>query len=401
MAKRYLNVDGNRKSLQDLTYDDLVWLYWCYIRKHGKIPVDKECRSVNNMPNKKIIALILAENNIDRLDFYRQFGEYGKRFYGNLITESDTWMIQYIKGGYEVAKNYCSKSNKKITFKCPHCGHEFDRTVAYVKMYGFHCQCCDDGVSYPNKFSYELLNQLKYMYGLNNVQHEYSPKWSGKRRYDNYFEYNGKSYILEMDGGFHKNGVYTISPYGLEERKNADIEKDKMAMEHNIEVIRIDCEPSTFENIRNNIINSKLSELFDISTIEWDKCNLFAMHNIVKDVCDKFKDNPNLTTGELGKMFDVYATTIATYLKKGTTLGWCNYDPKVERTKYQPLRYGHAIDVYDIETDKHYSFPSVKQAESKSKEMFGTLLAHTMIQKYKDTGNIYKHFVISSIKEVA
>ena len=239
------------------------------------------------------------------------------------------------------------------------------------------------------------------MYELDNVQHEYSPKWSGKRRYDNYFEYNGKSYILEMDGGFHKNGIYTISPYGLEERKNADIEKDKMAMEHNIEVIRIDCEPSTFENIRDNIINSKLSDLFDISAIEWDKCNLFAMHNIVKDVCDKFKDNPNLTTGELGKMFDVYATTIATYLKKGTTLGWCNYDPKVERTKFQPLKLGHSIDVYDIETDKHYIFPSVRQAETKSKEMFGTLLAHTMIQKYKDTGNIYKHFIISSIKEVA
>ena len=400
MAKRYLDVNGIIKDSREITYNELIWLFNDFIAKNDSFPTYKQCKSENNLPNQKIIASILKNNNINRTDFYKQFGKYGEEYCGYSIVETDSWMIEYIKGGYNVAKNYTSKSNKKIMFKCPYCKHEFKRAISYVNKYGFHCQCCDDGISYPNKFSYELLNQLKDIYELKNIQHEYSPNWVGRRRYDNYFEYNNKSYILEMDGGFHKNGIYTTSPYGLEERQNIDIEKDELARKHNIDVIRIDCEPSTFENIKTNIIKSKMSLLFDISIIDWDKCNLFAMHNIVKKVCDRFNENPNLTTNDLGKIFGLYATTIASYLKKGTTLGWCNYNPDYEARKFQALKFGHKIDIYDTDTDIHYKFNSIRETKIKTKELFGKSISDSTIAKYKDTGIKYKHFIISSIKEV-
>ena len=141
--------------------------------------------------------------------------------------------------------------------------------------------------------------------------------------------------------------------------------------------------------------------MFDISIIDWDKCNLFAMHNIVKKVCDRFNENPNLTTNDLGKIFGLYATTIASYLKKGTTLGWCNYNPDYEARKFQALKFGHKIDIYDTDTDIHYKFNSIRETKIKTKELFGKSISDSTIAKYKDTGIKYKHFIISSIKEVA
>ena len=38
---------------------------------------------------------------------------------------------------------------------------------------------------------------------MENFIAEYSPYWAGRKRYDNYFEYNGQAYILEMDGAWH------------------------------------------------------------------------------------------------------------------------------------------------------------------------------------------------------
>ena len=67
---------------------------------------------------------------------------------------------------------------------------------------GFKCINCDDGISYPNKFSYFLfqnvLSQLSY------YENEYSPKWIGKKldtlnRIDREFEkrnsYQGFKYF--------------------------------------------------------------------------------------------------------------------------------------------------------------------------------------------------------------
>ena len=100
-------------------------------------------------------------------------------------------------------------------------------------------------------------------------------------------------------------------------------------------------------------------------------------------------------------MFGLYATTIASYLKKGTTLGWCNYNPDYEARKFQALKFGHKIDIYDTDTDIHYKFNSIRETKIKTKELFGKSISDSTIAKYKDTGVKYKHFIISSIKGVA
>ena len=42
-----------------------------------------------------------------------------------------------------------------------------------------------------------------------------------------------------------------------------------------------------------------------------------------------------ITTKEVGEVFNLNRYTIINYLKRGTKIGWCNYDPKEEAKRSQ------------------------------------------------------------------
>ena len=54
------------------------------------------------------------------------------------------------------------------------------------------------------------------------------------------------------------------------------------------------------------------------------------------------------TTTDLGKIFKINRDTIVDYLKKGTELGWCNYNGKEELRKSNERR-GKAVAMYDLD----------------------------------------------------
>ena len=186
---------------------------------------------------------------------------------------------------------------------------------------GFSCQKCSDGISYPNKFSRALLEQLP----VENIDYEWSPDWIKPYRYDNYFEYNGIKYILEMDGKFHyeDNGMSNMT---AEEQKQIDNMKDEMAIKHNVKMIRIDCQKSDMDYIKTNIINSELNTILDLSNIDWDLCNREALNSLVKQVCDLYKDG--YRNIDIENKLKISKNTVTKYLKLGNELGWCKYTPK-------------------------------------------------------------------------
>ena len=114
-----------------------------------------------------------------------------------------------------------------------------------------------------------------------------------------------------------------------------------MAIDNGIKLenyITIDCRKSDLEHIKNNIINSKLNEIFDLSKINWIEIGQYSEKNLVKEVCNYWYihnniNNVGLTTKDLEKVFKLGKTTIIRYLKKGTKLGWCYYNPKEEMNK--------------------------------------------------------------------
>jgi very-short-patch-repair endonuclease len=187
---------------------------------------------------------------------------------------------------------------------------------------------CGDGVSYPNKFMYNLLTQLKVKFIS-----EYTPVWVKPKLYDFYIP--SLNLIIEMDGYFHSN-YNNMNGQSKEESKSIDNQKDQLAKQHNIKMIRIDCDyksSNRFDYIKENILNSELLEYFNLKYIDWIKIEKFTASNLVKEVCKIKNDNPNIITREICELVGLKKCCVIKYLKQGTKLGWCYYNPKDEQEK--------------------------------------------------------------------
>lgn len=217
---------------------------------------------------------------------------------------------------------YTYGSGKRLDFICPDCGSISNKKLNTVSCYGFSCPYCGDGISYPEKFGRAFLDQLK----ISNHICEYQPEWGRPYFYDDYFIYANQEYIIEWDGAFHylKRSKTKLS---LEERQAIDKLKDDIAIQHNINIIRIDCLLSTLDYIQQHILESELSHIFDLSNINWNLCDEKAQSNLVKEACNLYNSGIH-STSQIGVKLHISAGTICIYLKNGSKFGWCNYNPK-------------------------------------------------------------------------
>lgn len=88
-----------------------------------------------------------------------------------------------------------------IEFYCNDCNSTFFSTPSSILHKKQGCSFCSKGLSFPNKVGRNLLFSLLG----NNFDFEWHPKWIEPYRYDLHFFYNNKEYIIELDGGYHKN----------------------------------------------------------------------------------------------------------------------------------------------------------------------------------------------------
>jgi len=251
----------------------------------------------------------------------------------NDISTTAPWMVKYFQNP-EDAKLYTKSSGLKITPICDICGQIKDKEMKISdinKTHSIGCPNCSDGKSYPEKLIYSLLTQIldsKFKTELTKKDFE----WCDKYRYDFYFELNIKRYIIEAHGIQHYKETDRKEARNLEEEQENDRLKGQLALENSIdEYVIIDCRYSDLEYIKNNILNSKLSNLFDLSNIDWLKCEEFACNSLVKIICEYKKNNPDSTTSDICKIMNLAKTTTIRYLKQGSELNWCDYDVKKER----------------------------------------------------------------------
>ena len=226
-------------------------------------------------------------------------------------------------------------SNKKVKIKCPDCGFEKEIKICDLYRHGFLCNKCSDGISYPEKIMCNLLDELL----INNKQSESfitqfsktNAKWCDKYRYDFYFKKDNEEYIVETHGMQHyKESGFNRS---LEEEKLNDRNKKELAIKNGIKpenYIAIDCRYSELEYIKNNIINSRLNEIFNLNEVDWIKIGQDSEKNLVKEVCDYWKlhnniNNEILKPTNLVSIFKIRYCTIIKYLNKGNKLNWCKY----------------------------------------------------------------------------
>ena len=289
--------------------------------------------------------------------------------------------------GYLVSRG----SGQKKNFTCPLCNKVQLKYVKNVATRGFQCTYCGDGISYPNKFGRAFLDQVVG----NDYIPEYSPDWANPYFFDNYFEYRGENFILEMDGGFHYDEINNVR-LTLEKRQAIDRIKDALAKEHNIVIIRIDCRESDRDYIKANMFESKLNEIFDLSQIDWQQCDMKAQRNLTKEACDLYMSGIK-STKEISKIIKVGISATIRYLKKGAQFGWCDYDPKKAHIGLPNKKLRKPILVTNIQNGKEYYFDSVSLCENTSFDVCGVKISKKSIYDYLKSGKPFKGFTFQYI----
>ena len=124
-----------------------------------------------------------------------------------------------------------------------------------------------------------------------------------------------------VDSNYFENN-YKISKITLEEQQEIDRIKQELALNNGITYyVQLDCRYSDKDWIKKSIENSILAELFDLSKVDFDKCDLFATKNLAKTVCDYRRDNPEALDVDIAKHFNIGIDATRTYLLKGDKLG--------------------------------------------------------------------------------
>ena len=237
---------------------------------------------------------------------------------GHSLYDERPDLLQYLKNP-EDAKEYAVFSNKRIQCQCPTCGAEKNMVVSNLAQAGFVCNICSDGISYPNKFVHELLDQL-------GVQHipEYYDDWTNGRRYDQYLP--DYSLIIENHGLQHYSNESAASFAGssLGDQIRNDNYKMALALVNHIKnYVSLDCSLSTLEWMRQSIMKSSLPKIlnFKEDNIDWNKCELATSTSKVREAWNLW--NQGHSCKYIAKQLNVSTTTIHNYINRGVKCGIC------------------------------------------------------------------------------
>lgn len=300
------------------------------------------CNEHYNITNKHFVKeLWIEESNLDTSGCACCGGIAVSKGINDIAT-THPYLVQYFVN-IEDSYIHSYSSGKKVLCKCPDCSFEKEMVVSKLTNRGFSCPKCGDGISYPEKFTFNVLEQLKENKQIDNFTYQYSRKnnkWCAKYRYDFYFELNNEKYIIETHGLQHYENNFNFKMPLKETRQNDKLKKE-LAIQNEIKeknYIIIDCRRSELEFIKNNILHSRLGQLFNLSKVHWIECAKYAIVNLTKNVCNYWKlhneiNNEQLTTTDLSKIFEIDVTTIRKYIKRGAEMKWCSYNPKEEKRK--------------------------------------------------------------------
>ena len=286
-----------------------------------------------------------------------------KREIPNYIKTIKENYMMYLKNKEDIDKEDITYDTE-LECICPKCGHEKIYKAGVLACLGFNCNGCSTGFSYPNRFLNSLLKEMKN----NNLIKDYElEKTIGNKRYDGYIPFF--EIIIEMHGEQH----YKQSGWGkdIEEEQENDKYKKKLAEEYNIQkdkYIEINCGKSDFTFIKNNILNSNLNKIFDLSSINWDKIDSeITEDTIMKDIIKLW--NEGYCNKEIKEKLKIKSkNTIRKYLEIGTRKGLCDYNPEESRDRSRK-KMEKKNKIYCETNDKIYN--TKRDLIEESKKEFG------------------------------
>lgn len=236
----------------------------------------------------------------------------------NNITYVDESFPELAKNFKDQSKIHVTKSCKDtVELICPCCKKEYkSKVVDYIKAGHVPCLTCNDGFSYPEKLMGNILKQLNIKY-----EYQYSPEWAKPYKYDFYFIYNNQKYIVETDGGLG-HGYNNAFDRTTQECLEVDKIKDNLASQHNINVIRIDCNYvnyNRFNYIKPNIIK-ELSSIIPLDNIDWDYCNLQSLKSKFQEVIEIYKSGTKCLE-DISNICNIKTRTVIKYITEAMDNG--------------------------------------------------------------------------------
>jgi len=210
---------------------------------------------------------------------------------------------------------YTQGSSKKVDWKCPDCGEIIkNKLIHSIRDRGLNCTRCSDGLSFGERFLYNLLKTLNV-----NFNKEKSFKWSNGKRYDFYLP--SLNVIIEVHGAQHYNCSFEqLGGRTLEEEQENDRLKEQLAKENGIEhYIVIDARDTSLNMLKNEILKNNILS-FDL-LIDWNNIYLKSFKSMTIKTCDLWKDDTT-NVSEISKALNISKTSVRRYLSKGFEIGY-------------------------------------------------------------------------------
>ena len=235
----------------------------------------------------------------------------------------------------ELAHRIGLNSHNDVWFRCPDCGTRFKNKPVNVVKCGLSCPSCSSGRSYPNKFMFHILKNI----GINFIN-EFSDKWTDGYLYDFMFEVKNDKYLIEMDGAFHfQNNSKSGLP--VEDTLLRDEYKDYLAKTNGYNIIRIDCNymnlNERYQYVKNNILSSRLFQIIDFSTVDFDLCDALSQKSDFIRICEIY-DSGVHDIDKIREIIGLSNTSIIAHLKHSEEISCSTYnhaDAMRERNEFR------------------------------------------------------------------
>lgn len=265
-------------------------------------------------------------------------------------------LIKYLLNKDDAYK-YKPYSRSKVYVKCVNCGHEFEMFLFdLTNRKNIPCRVCSDGISIPEKYCFNLLNELNV-----NFETQYKPQWSNGKIYDFYIP--SLNMIIETHGGQHYLKS-NLSKCELIDIQNNDLYKRENAIKNNINYyIEIDCRKSEPEWLEKNFKKS-LSKIFNLDKIKMIDIWIKSNNSNIIDVCNLWESGVK-SIPEISKILNISKVSTSRYLKYGSKLGICYYNPKDESKRASVIlsdKYSKSVDKYDLNGNFICTYKSIAEA---------------------------------------
>lgn len=241
-----------------------------------------------------------------------------------LVGFNDMWTtnpkLASLLANPEDGYKYMQSSNKRLDFKCSDCESLIkSRVISSIKQAGLSCPICSDGILFPEKFMYHMLD----LSGLN-FTYQKTFDWLKGKRYDFYIEDHNT--IIETHGVQHYIQTNRKNSPSLEEEQLNDKLKENTAKSNGISnYIILNCSDTSLNIMKEMILNSELHKIIKSTDIE--KAYMLSANSFIKTACDLWNSGIK-STETISKRMKLSSGTIRKYLKIGVEIGWCDYCPE-------------------------------------------------------------------------